>query len=118
MTESENTQTRDTQGETPSVAASGDAETLVPSESWTQEDAPVSAAPAVTEQTPFRDDQLLFFEGAQIRNELANAQADPEAARSLAARHWSRLIYDPNRPWRGQTPYPQIGVLKPDKQGR
>jgi hypothetical protein len=99
-------------------ATSGDAEVLVPSETWTQEDAPVNAAPAVTEQTPFRDDQLLFFEGTMIRNELADAQADPEAARSLAARHWSRLLYDPNRPWRGQTPYPQIGVQKAEKQGR
>jgi hypothetical protein len=109
MADSENTSSEET---------SGDADVLVPAETWTQEDAPVSAAPAVTEQTPFRDDQLLFFEGAPIRDELADAQADPEAARSLAARHWSRLLYDPNRPWRGQTPYPQIGVPTPDQQGR
>src|SRR5690348_6159991 len=88
----------------------------VPVETWTQEVAPTSAAPPAPEGTPFRDDQLLFYEGALIRNELATAQADPEAARDLAARHWSRLLYDPNSPWRGRAPYPQVSLPKSDKQ--
>jgi hypothetical protein len=88
----------------------------VPAETWTQEVTPASAATALPEGTPFRDDQLLFYEGALIRNELADAQADPEAARDLAARHWSRLLYDPNLPWRGRAPYPQVSPPKPGKQ--
>lgn len=114
MTESEHTPLGDTTSESTSDAA----EALVPEETWTQEDASVAPEPAPAEGTPFRDDQLLFFEGGLMRNELADAQADSEAARSLAARHWSRLLYDPNAPWRGRTPYPQIGVPKPDNQGR
>ena len=88
----------------------------VPAEMWTQEDAPTRPEPAPAADSPFRDDQLLFFEGDLMRNELADAQSEPDAARSLAARHWSRLLYDPNRAWRGQLPYPQISV--PKKQGR
>ncbi len=114
MAESETTPMGDATSESTSDAA----ETLVPTETWTQEGASANAEPAPAEGTPFRDDQLLFFEGGLMRNELADAQADPEAARSLAARHWSRLLYDPNAPWRGRAPYPQISVPKPDKQGR
>jgi hypothetical protein len=81
---------------------------LVPAETWTQEAASTSVESTPADGTPFRDDQLLFFEGALMRNELADAQADPEAARTLAARHWSRLLYDPNLPWQGRAPYPQV----------
>jgi len=118
MAESENRSMRDAQNDEASEFMSEAGEALVPAETWTEESVSSSAEPVVTDQTPFRDDQLLFFEGGLMRNELADAQADPEAARSLAARHWSRLLYDPHRPWRGQAPYPQIGVPKPDKQGR
>ena len=114
MAESENTPMGDATSESTSDAA----EALVPTETWTQEGAPTNAEPVATDQTPFRDDQLLFFEGGLMRNELADAQADSEAARSLAARHWSRLLYDPNAPWRGRAPYPQVSQPKPDKQGR
>src|SRR5262245_31835136 len=102
MAESENTPMGDAASESTSDAA----ESLVPAETWTQEGAFSVPEPAPAEGAPFRDDQLLIFEGGLIRNELADAQADPEAARSLAARHWSRLLYDPNAPWRGRTPYP------------
>ncbi len=112
MAESENTPL----GDAASASTSGGEESLVPVETWTQENAPAKVEPAPAEDTPFRDDQLLFFEGGLMRNELADAQADPEAARSLAARHWSRLLYDPNTPWRGRTPYPQVSQPKPDKQ--
>jgi hypothetical protein len=108
MTESENNPA--------SESTTGAAEALVPAEAWTEEGAPTSAAPTPIEQTPFRDDELLFFEGALIRNELADAQSEPDAARNLAARHWSRLLYDPNAPWRGRAPYPQVSQPKPDKQ--
>jgi hypothetical protein len=114
MAESENTPMDDTMSGAPSDGA----EALVPAETWTEEGASGFPEPALATDSPFRDDQLLFFEGGLIRNELADAQADPEAARSLAARHWSRLFYDPNAPWRGRTPYPQVGVLKADKPGR
>jgi hypothetical protein len=114
MAESENTPLSDAASESTSDAA----ETLVPTETWTQEGELSTPSPLAAEGTPFRDDQLLFFEGTLMRNELADAQADSEAARNLAARHWSRLLYDPNAPWRGRTPYPQISVPKPDKQGR
>jgi hypothetical protein len=114
MAESENTPMGDATSESTSDAA----EALVPTETWTQEGELSTPSLVAPEGTPFRDDQLLFFEGGLMRNELADAQADPEAARSLAARHWSRLLYDPNAPWRGRAPYPQISVPKPDKQGR
>jgi hypothetical protein len=113
MAESESTPTSEAQNEALSDAS---AEALVPAETWTQEGEMATPAPAEAEQTPFRDDQRLFFEGALIRNELADAQADPEAARGLAARHWSRLLYPPSAPWRGRTPYPQVNLPKPDKQ--
>jgi hypothetical protein len=106
MAESENTPTGNIASE-PTVGAT---EALVPTETWTQEGKLSTPGPIEAEGTP--------FEGDLMRNELADAQADPEAARSLAARHWSRLLYDPNAPWRGRTPYPQIGVPKADKQGR
>ena len=112
MAESENTP----MGDAASEAAPDTVEALVPAETWTQDDTPINVELAPAEQTPFRDDDLLFFEGGLIRNELAVAQADPEAARDLAARHWSRLLYDPNAPWRGRTPYPQVSQPKPDKQ--
>jgi hypothetical protein len=114
MAESENT----SMGDAASEVAPDTAEALVPAETWTQDDSSMDVELAPAEQTPFRDDDLLFFEGGLIRNELAVAQGNPEAARDLAARHWSRLLYDPNAPWRGRTPYPQVGVPKPDKQGR
>jgi hypothetical protein len=56
--------------------------------------------------SPFTEDRLLFFEGSPIRNELSEAQSDAAAARRLSARHWSRLLYNPNAPWRGNQPYP------------
>lgn len=112
MAESENTPMGDAARE----STPDDTEALVPAETWTQEGASPAPDPAPAEGAPFRDDQLLFFEGGLVRNELADAQADPEAARSLAARHWSRLLYDPNAPWRGRTPYPQVSQPKPDKQ--
>jgi hypothetical protein len=62
-------------------------------------------APAIG---PFDATTLPHFDLSQVRDELDVAQADPEAARALAAKHWSRLLYDPNYPWRGQTPYPQM----------
>ena len=114
MAESENTP----MGDAASESIPDTPEALVPAEMWTQEGASAIPEPAPTADSPFRDDQLLFFEGALVRNELADAQADPEAARSLAARHWSRLLYDPNAPWRGRAPYPQVSVPKPDKQTR
>jgi hypothetical protein len=110
MAESESTPPDDAPGE----PATADA--LTPVETWTQEGVSTSVEPAPLERTPFRDDHLLFYDGALIRDELANAQSEPEAARNLAARHWSRLFYDPMRPWRGQTPYPQVSLPKPDKQ--
>jgi hypothetical protein len=116
MADAENTSMRDAQNDAEREFTSEAGETLVPEETWTQEDAPLGAEPVATEQTPFRDDQLLFFEGDLMRNELADAQSDPEAARSLAARHWSRLLYDPNLPWRGRAPYPQVSMPKPGKQ--
>jgi hypothetical protein len=58
--------------------------------------------------SPFRDDALLFFPGAAIRNEVSEAQADPMAARVLSARHVNRLLYSSDIPWRGNRPYPQI----------
>jgi hypothetical protein len=114
MAESENTP----MGDAASDSTPDAAEALVPAETWTEEGASANAEPVATDQTPFRDDQLLFFEGGLMRNELADAQGDSEAARSLAARHWSRLLYDPNAPWRGRAPYPQVSQPKPDKQGR
>jgi hypothetical protein len=114
MAESENTPMGDAASESPSDAA----EALVPTETWTEEGALSIPSLAPAEGTPFRDDQLLFFEGGLMRNELADAQGNSEAARGLAARHWSRLLYDPNAPWRGRAPYPQVSVPKPDKQGR
>ena len=114
MTEPENTPMGDAASESTSDAA----EALVPTETWTQEGELSPPSPVAQEGTPFRDDELLFFEGALIRNELADAQADSEAARNLAARHWSRLLYDPNAPWRGRAPYPQVSAPKPDTQGR
>jgi len=73
------------------------------------EEAP--AGPADSEanraDTPFTDDWLLFFEDSNIRNELGEAQSAPDAARRLSARHWSRLLYDPHAPWRGNSPYPR-----------
>jgi len=102
-------------GDAASDAAPGAAEALVPAESWTDDDSLLNVELAPAEQTPFRDDDLLFFEGGLIRNELAVAQGNPEAARDLAARHWSRLLYDPNAPWRGRTPYPQVSQSKLDK---
>jgi hypothetical protein len=114
MTEPENTPMGDAASETTSDAA----ETLVPTETWTQEGELSTPRPIETDGTPFRDDQLLFFEGGLMRNELADAQRDSEAARNLAARHWSRLLYDPNAPWRGRAPYPQVSIPKSDKQGR
>jgi hypothetical protein len=113
MAESESSPTSEAQNEALSDAS---AEALVPAETWTQEGEMAPSTPIEAEQTPFRDDQLLFFEGALIRNELADAQADPEAARGLAARHWSRLLYSPTAPWRGRSPYPQVNLPKPDKQ--
>jgi hypothetical protein len=114
MAESENTPMGDATSESTPDAT----EALVPAETWTEEGASANAEPAPAEGTPFRDDQLLFFEGGLMRNELADAQADSEAARSLAARHWSRLLYDPNAPWRGRAPYPQVSQPQPDKQVR
>src|SRR5437764_13108413 len=108
MAESEDALISDAQGDAASEPTSDAANVLVPAETWTQEAELTSAAPVATDQTPFRDDQLLFFEGTLNRNELADAQSDPEAARTLAARHWSRLLYSPNAPWRGRTPYPQV----------
>ena len=89
-----------------------------PTEPQAHEGASASAALTPADGTPFHDDQLLFFDGAPIRNELADAQAEPAAARSLAARHWSRLLYDPNAPWRGRAPYPQVSAPKPEKPSR
>jgi hypothetical protein len=105
-------------GDAASESTSDANQTLVPTETWTQEGELATPGPMAAEGTPFRDDQLLFFEGALIRNELADAQGDSEAARNLAARHWSRLLYDPNAPWRGRAPYPQVSAPKPEKQGR
>lgn len=67
--------------------------------------APAAEAPATD---PFDATTLPRYDLSQVRDELDVAQADPEAARALAAKHWSRLLYDPNYPWRGQKPYPQM----------
>jgi hypothetical protein len=114
MTDPEHTPMGDATSESTSDAT----EALVPTETWTQEGELSTPGPIEAEGTPFRDDQLLFFEGDLMRNELADAQGDSEAARSLAARHWSRLLYDPNAPWRGRTPYPQVSAPNSDKKGR
>jgi hypothetical protein len=116
MAESENPPMGGAAGDAP--VESTTVESLAPVETWTQEGATTSVEPAPLEKTPFRDDERLFHDGALIRDELADAQSEPDAARSLAARHWSRLLYDPNAPWRGREPYPQVSIPKPDKQGR
>lgn len=62
---------------------------------------------------PFHDDALLFFPGSYTRNEIEEAQSEGDAARRLGARHWSRLLYDPNAPWQGRTPYPPAPITPP-----
>src|SRR5262245_11873853 len=85
MADSENTP----MGDATSESTPADAEALGLEETRTHEGAIPAPAPAPAEGAPLRDDHLLFFDGGLMRNELADAQADPEAARSLAARHWS-----------------------------
>ena len=70
--------------------------------------APAQAAP----ETPFDPTTLPDYDLSQVRDELEEVQAAPGAARELAARHWARLLHDPNYPWRGQQPYPQMPVAK------